>query len=41
LATVNDLLIERGLLLKSGTMVEATLIAAPSSTKNNGKAGAP
>jgi hypothetical protein len=30
---VNDLLGARGLLLKSGTMVDATLIAAPSSTK--------
>ena len=34
LATVNELLIERGLLLKTGTVVDATLIAAPSSTKN-------
>ena len=41
LATVNDLLIERGLLLKTGTVVDATLIAAPSSTKNNGKARDP
>ena len=35
LATVNANLIDRGLLLKVGTVVDATLIAAPSSTKNN------
>jgi len=34
LATVNDLLSAKGLLLKAGTVVDATLIAAPSSTKN-------
>ena len=34
LATVNDLLQRKGLLLKTGTVVDATLIAAPSSTKN-------
>jgi|SRR5581483_1306557 len=34
LQTVNDLLNAKGLLLKSGTVVDATLIAAPSSTKN-------
>jgi IS5 family transposase len=34
LATVNAVLQERGLLLKTGTVVDATLIAAPSSTKN-------
>ena len=34
LAVVNDLLSGRGLLLKAGTVVDATLIAAPSSTKN-------
>ena len=34
-ATVNAKLIDRGLLLKAGTVVDATLIAAPSSTKNN------
>ena len=34
LATVNDLLSAQGLLLKAGTAVDATLIAAPSSTKN-------
>lgn len=33
-ATVNDLLAAQGLLLKAGTAVDATLIAAPSSTKN-------
>jgi IS5 family transposase len=41
LATVNDLLIERGLLLKAGTVVHATLIAAPPSTKNKDKARDP
>jgi IS5 family transposase len=35
LAAVNAKLIERGLLLKTGTVVDATLIAAPSSTKNS------
>ena len=34
LKTVNDLLTAKGLMLKSGTVVDATLIAAPSSTKN-------
>ncbi len=34
LALVNDLLREKGLMLKAGTLVDATLIAAPSSTKN-------
>jgi IS5 family transposase len=38
---VNDLLGARGLLLKSGTMVDATLIAAPSSTKNREQARDP
>ena len=38
LATVNDLLRAQGLLLKAGTAVDATLIAAPSSTKNKDKA---
>jgi IS5 family transposase len=37
LATVNDILIARGLLLKAGTVVDATLIAAPPSTKNKDK----
>lgn len=35
LKTVNELLTVKGLMLKSGTVVDATLIAAPSSTKNN------
>ena len=34
LRIVNDLLAYKGLLLKSGTAVDATLISAPSSTKN-------
>ncbi|HMZ01606.1 MAG TPA: IS5 family transposase [Burkholderiaceae bacterium] len=34
LSTVNELLSAKGLLLKAGTAVDATLIAAPSSTKN-------
>ena len=34
LATVNDLLGAQGLLLRQGSAVDATLIAAPSSTKN-------
>jgi IS5 family transposase len=34
LATVNDLLRDKGLMLRVGTVVDATLIAAPSSTKN-------
>jgi len=35
LATVNAKLIDRGLMLKTGTVVDTTLIAAPSSTKND------
>jgi IS5 family transposase len=35
LAAVNSTLVQAGLLLKAGTAVDATLIAAPSSTKNN------
>jgi IS5 family transposase len=35
LAAVNARLIDRGLMLKTGTVVDATLIAAPSSTKND------
>ena len=35
MATVNAKLIDRGLMLKTGTVVDATLIAAPSSTKND------
>ena len=34
LAAVNELLRDKGLMLKAGTVVDATLIAAPSSTKN-------
>jgi len=34
LATVNDLLRDKGLMLRAGTVVDATLIGAPSSTKN-------
>ena len=37
LQTVNGLLTERGLLLKVGTAIDATLIAAPTSTKNKDK----
>ena len=35
LATINTTLIAKGLMLKTGTVVDATLIAAPSSTKNS------
>jgi transposase, IS5 family len=35
LATVNATLMAKGLLLKQGTVVDATLIAAPTSTKNS------
>jgi len=41
LATVNEMLAAQGLLLKAGTAVDATLIAAPSSTKNKDKARDP
>ena len=41
LLAVNELLTQRGLLLKAGTAVDATLIAAPTSTKNKGKARDP
>jgi exoribonuclease-2 len=41
LATVNALLQAKGLQLKAGTVVDATLIAAPTSTKNEGKARDP
>ena len=34
---VNDLLEQRGLMLREGSIVDATLIAAPSSTKNKDK----
>jgi len=40
-ATVNALLAMKGLLLKEGTAIDATLIAAPSSTKNKDKARDP
>ncbi len=40
-ATVNALLQAKGLQLKAGTAVDATLIAAPTSTKNEGKARDP
>jgi IS5 family transposase len=39
--TVKDLLRERGLLLEKGTLVDATIIAAPPSTKNKNKARDP
>ena len=39
--TVKDLLRSRGLLLEKGTLVDATLIAAPSSTKNKDNARDP
>lgn len=35
-AAINTLLAAKGLLLKEGTVVDATIIAAPSSTKNQG-----
>ena len=38
---MNDILVQRGLLLKTGTVVDATLIAAPSSTKNKDHARDP
>ena len=41
LSTVNELLEQRGLLLKVGTAVDATLIPAPCSTKNKAKARDP
>ena len=41
LATVSELLSQRGLLLKTGTVVDATLIAAPTSTKNKDQARDP
>jgi len=36
LALINDMLRDKGLMLRAGTVVDATLIAAPSSTKNAG-----
>jgi IS5 family transposase len=41
LAEVNAVLTERGLMLKEGSAVDATLIAAPSSTKNKDKSRDP
>jgi IS5 family transposase len=41
LVTVNELLTQRGLLLKAGTTVDAPLIAAPISTKNKDRARDP
>jgi IS5 family transposase len=41
LLEVNAILSERGLMLKEGSAVDATLIAAPSSTKNKDKARDP
>jgi IS5 family transposase len=41
LAEVNAMLIERGLLMSKSTLVDATLIAAPSSTKNRDHARDP
>lgn len=41
LAAINALLQAKGLQLKAGTVVDATLIAAPTSTKNEGIAQAP
>lgn len=38
LVEVNAMLIERGLLMSKGTLVDATLMAAPSSTKNQERA---
>ena len=38
LIEINAMLIERGLLMSKGTLVDATLIAAPSSTKNQAHA---
>ena len=40
LTTINATLIAKGVMLKAGTVVDATLITAPSSTKNaSGQAG--
>lgn len=39
--TINDVLEPKGLLLKGGTMVDATIIHAPPSTKNKAKARDP
>lgn len=34
---INELLAEKGILLKRGTIIDATIINAPSSTKNKDK----
>jgi IS5 family transposase len=39
--TVNKLLVRKGLMLKQGTIVDATIIPAPSSTKNSTGEGDP
>jgi IS5 family transposase len=39
LTLVNEILSEKGLMLKTGSAVDATLICAPSSTKNGSGAG--
>lgn len=41
MGTINALLTQRGLMLKTGTVVDATLIAAPPSTKNKDHARDP
>lgn len=41
LNSVNSYLKEQGLLVAKGTMVDATIVHAPSSTKNQGKARDP
>ncbi len=41
LGVVNDILTSKGLMLRAGTAVDATLIAAPSSTKNKDSARDP
>lgn len=41
LATINAHLAEHGLMLRTGTVVDATIIAAPSSTKNKDNARDP
>ena len=33
---INAILTERGLMLRTGTVIDATIIAAPSATKNSG-----
>ncbi|TSE18250.1 Transposase DDE domain protein [Tepidimonas alkaliphilus] len=38
---VNEILTQRGLMVRSGTVVDATLIAAPSSTKNQSRSRDP